>query len=103
MSLEMEVHCSKEARSEPQQKGDVRYPRSRTQFPLRQFREAPWISSKGEGRGGKPPTTRREAIARVNLLDFRVNARQKWTLQDVEYRRGTPRPGLVSAISPREI
>jgi len=46
---------------------------------------------------------RRRAIARANFSDFRVNARQKWTLQDVEYLRGTPRPGLVSAISPREI
>ena len=34
-----------------------------------------------------------DAIARVNFSDFRVNTRQKWRFQDVEYLRGTPRFG----------
>ena len=51
----------------------------------------------------EPPKIRRGAIAKVNLSDFRGSARQKWRFQDVEYMRGTARPGLFSAIAPRKI
>jgi len=40
-----------------------------------------------------PPKIRRGAIAKVNFSNFRGNTRQTWRFQDVEYLRGSPRPG----------
>ena len=50
-----------------------------------------------------PLKIRRGATAKVNLSDFRGNTRPKWRFHDVEYLRGTPRPGLLFTIAPRKI
>ena len=45
-----------------------------------------------------PPTIRRGASAKASFLEFRFNARRKWRFQDVEYLRGTSRPGLFEQL-----